>query len=102
VKKSVSPAKPVKAGQPPATPAKPVAAARKPLSLKSLFSRKSAPKPAPDPAPKPVAAVPKKSPPPKTTRGPVMRRDPGEFLDISFPAPKNKKASVASATATRR
>ena len=76
--------------------------AKKPSLLKAIFSRKSAPVPAP------VVAVilPKTSPPvkkaPREKRGPVIRPDPGEFLDISFPAPKAKKPAVASAGTVRR
>ena len=100
VKNSAAPTRPVKAEPPPATAAKPVAAARKSLSLKSLFSRKTVPKPAPAPAPKPVPVIAKKSP--STKAKTVIRPDPGEFLDISFPMPKIKKAAVASAGVPRR
>lgn len=99
--KKPAPVKAVKPAPAPKAPAKPVIAVRKKtLSLKPLFSRKAAP--APVPVPKPVAVIPKKCPVVKVKKAPVIRRDPGEFIDISYPMLKKKKASIATAAAIRR
>ena len=87
-----------------ATAVKPTAG-KKALSLKALFSRKPAPAPPPDPQPKTVAVTVKKPSPVKAKAvsvkpEPVIPRNTGEFINISFPEPRSRKRStVATDTA---
>ena len=95
-----SPAKPAAATVNKATPAaKPAPVAKKPsFSVKSLFSRKTAPAEvvkvtpaAPAPAKRTVTV---KSKPSKPV--PVIVRDTSEFVDISFPEPRKEKSPVVA------
>ena len=102
----VSPAKKSAVTAGPAPDSKPTAAVKKKFGLKALFSRKpAAASPAPPP-PKAVAVTVKKTPPPKakatnTKPVPVIRRNTGEFINISYPEPQTKKASVTATNQAR-
>ncbi len=85
---------------------KPTATAKKPLSLKALFSRKPVVTPPLPPPQKADAVTVKKSPPakPKAIREkpvPVIPRNTGEFINISFPEPRSRKPSASTASSAR-